>query len=195
MYSIKLLFDVFEQVPSCHVIYRPHPWRGKLADGELSFYDLNCKNITIDPHMQRYYDQVVLGTGSDLFEMTDYEITKKILSISSAVISPLSTILLESILLGKPILMFFPNKDIKEEAVRITKIKLNVAQFKGFWDVPGINMCFQEEVLPITVSLLLKQSKDESIKNNLLKHSCKYAVMDGDTYSKRLYDLANKIAN
>lgn len=94
-------------IPSCHVIYRPHPWRGELGDGEISFFDIGCQHISMDPFMEPYYRRATT-TGQFGIEMADYTITRKLLHLASAVISPLSTILLEATILGKPVLMFFP---------------------------------------------------------------------------------------
>ena len=71
-------------------------------DGEKSFFDHAFKHVTMDPHMESYYRRVT-NTDSQGFDMADYHVTHKLLHLVDAVTSPLSTILLEALLHGKPV--------------------------------------------------------------------------------------------
>ena len=46
-------------LPKYHVLYRPHPWRGKLQKGETDFFSVAWKNISMDPTMADYYRSVI----------------------------------------------------------------------------------------------------------------------------------------
>jgi len=194
---IKRLDDMVEtgQVPPCHILYRPHPWRGPLADGEVSFYDLNCKHVTMDPHLRGYYKRVVLGNGQDQFEMTNYSTTKQVLTLVSGVISPLSTILLESVMLGKPVLMYFPSDDLKKPMGRVTDISLKAAQFDDFWGSPGVHFCLEKDKFAEEFKLMLKEAGDPQVTKSLKEHASKFVVMDGPTYGERLATLADQLTN
>lgn len=180
------------KVPPCHVLYRPHPWRGPLAPGEQSFYELNCKHVSIDPHMKSYYDRVVVQGGADVMEMADYTITKKLLTMASAVISPLSTILLESIILGKPVLMFFPGKKLSLN--KLTELSLRAAQFQEFWGVPGVNINLEDEGLAASFAQLMAQAGDADISASLRRHAGKFVVTDGPTYGERLVAMVEQLS-
>jgi hypothetical protein len=193
---LKLLDDLIETgaIPRCHVIYRPHPWRGELAEGETGFFDLGCRHISIDPFMESYYRRATT-TGQFGIEMADYTITRKLLHLVSAVISPLSTILLESSILGKPVLMFFPKRDLNQEEGRFTKFALEMPHFADFWGEPGVNVCDCESEFSEKCRLLLAQTRDPSIREGLLRHVRRFLVMDGATYGERIRDLADQLTN
>ena len=56
--------------------------------------------------MVDYYKSVIKSNSGKLF-LADYVISNKILTLADAVISPLSTMLIESMIKGKPVLAFF----------------------------------------------------------------------------------------
>lgn len=193
---LKLLDDLIETgtIPRCHVIYRPHPWRGELGEGETGFFDLGCRHISMDPFMESYYRRATT-TGQFGIEMADYTITRKLLHLVSAVISPLSTILLESIILGKPVLMFFPKGDLNRKEGRFTQLALEMPHFADFWGEPGVNVCNNETEFSEKCRLLMAQTCDSGIRKGLLRHIRRFLVMDGATYGERIKQLADHLTN
>lgn len=191
---LKLLDDLIEQgtIPPCHVIYRPHPWRGELGQGETSFFDLGCRHITMDPFMEPYYRRVTT-VGQIGIEMADYTITRRLLQLVTAVISPLSTILLEAVILGKPVLMFFPNSDLHTPAGRHTQNALQMAHFADFWGAPGVNVCQDEHAFPEQCRTLLSQAANPVIRQSLLRHAQYFLVLDGPSYGERVRQLADQL--
>jgi len=191
---LKLLDELIEkeEIPRCHVIYRPHPWRGELGEGEVDFFDLNCRHITMDPFMEPYYRKVTT-VGQIGIEMADYAVTRKVLELASAVISPLSTILLESVVLGKPVLMFYPESDMGKEEGLHTRLAMNMVHFSDFWGVDGINVCKEEKFFKDQCSRLLEQSNDQRVKNGLQNHAKKFLELDGPTYSQRVKALVEEM--
>lgn len=180
------------RVPRCHVLYRPHPWRGGLAPGEENFFDLALRHVTMDLHMEDYYRRSA-AEGVSGFHLAEYEVTKKLLCLVEAVISPLSTILLEAIIFGKPVLMFFPEKGKKDVSGRVGEIGLHLAHFKDFWGVPGVDICTEEAYLPLFCTRLLANSQDDVIRQGLRRHAGKFVVVDGPTYAARLLALADEL--
>jgi hypothetical protein len=191
---LKLLDELIEsgEIPRCHVIYRPHPWRGELGEGEIGFFDLECRHISMDPFMEAYYRRATT-IGQFGVEMADYTITWKLLTLVKAVISPLSTILLEATLLGKPVLMFFPNSDLAREGARHAQLGLNMVHFEEFWGGPGVNVCFEESDFAKACRSLLQQAGDPAIQSALIQHSRHFVVMDGPSYGERLRLLADTL--
>jgi len=188
---LKLLDDCIERgdIPDCHVIYRPHPWRGEMAEGEQSLYEINPKHITLDPHLEGYYRRCLAGRV-DAFEMVDYRTTRKLLELVEAVISPLSTMLLEATLLGKPVLMYFPRKDLALASQRHTAIVSRLIHFEEFWGVEGINICEEPEAFAKSASRMMAQAHDPRVRAGLLAHAHRHVVMDGPSYPARLAELA-----
>lgn len=191
---LKLLDELIETgaVPRCHVIYRPHPWRGELAEGEIGFFDLECRNISMDPFMEPYYRRATT-IGQFGIEMADYTITRKLLHLASAVISPLSTILLEATILGKPVLMFFPNDDLSKKSARHAQLGLQMVHFEDFWGAPGVNVCDQESAFAEECRRLLRQANDSAICEALVRHAKHFVVLEGSSYGERLLRLANEL--
>jgi hypothetical protein len=178
-------------IPPCHVIYRPHPWRGSLAPGEKNFFHLSLRHITIDPHMEDYYFRITEKRVAG-FELADYNVTKKLLHLVDGVISPLSTLLLESILFGKPVLMFSPNA-AKSEGSRTVDSGIKLAHFRDFWGIKGIEMCHKESELPYYCKQLLLNSQDKAIRLGLKEHATQFVTMDGPSYGERLARLADEL--
>ena len=135
---LKHLDDAIEtgRLPSCHVIYRPHPWHGTLAPGEQSFFDLECKHTGLDP-----------------------------------------TMLLEAALLGKPVLMFFPYKDLSSESGRYTALALRLAHFADFFGAKGVTACYEESDFAQRCQELLMQSQDEEARQAIRQHAAHFVDM------------------
>ena len=87
------------------VVYRPHPWGNGGMGGERIINN-SWKNVCIESTMLTYLKEVSNGNNSMSFP--DYHDTHDTLSSVDVVISPLSTILLEGALHGKPVLCFLP---------------------------------------------------------------------------------------
>src|SRR5205807_6297299 len=59
------------RIPPAHVIFRPHPWRARLVEGEKSFFEVPFRHVTIDPFMADYYRRAVADAAPG-FELADY---------------------------------------------------------------------------------------------------------------------------
>lgn len=96
-------------LPPCHVLFRPHPWRG-IISGELDFFSRPWQHVTIDPEMSDYYRRS--RENPSIIHLPDTEYTHTLLSACDLLISPVSTILLEAVMHGKPIIAYLPEEDI-----------------------------------------------------------------------------------
>jgi hypothetical protein len=89
------------------VVYRPHPWGRGGYKGER-LLDHPWRNVRIERSMRRYLEQV--RAGAKAVYLADYAETHDVLSSIDALVSPLSTIILEGALHGKPALCFLPDE-------------------------------------------------------------------------------------
>lgn len=171
------------ELPNCQVIYRPHPWRGALAEGEKDFLSLNWKNIVMDPTMQEYYvSETRNPTGR--FYLSDYQISNKILTLADAVISPLSTMLVESILKGKPVLAFSP------EVAQQGYLSIDEIHFAEFLKLEEVNTCLKHKDFYDACKNLISQIGDKKLSAKLKKQS-KFFVSDkSKPYGYQLNKLA-----
>jgi hypothetical protein len=192
---LELLDDAIEggALPGCHILYRPHPWRGALVEGERHFFDMNFRHITMDPYMKDYYLSVA-EKQDDAFHMASYQITNKLLHLVEGVISTLSTILLEGLLLGRPAIAFMPSTDMGTKYGSPTAICLRLVHFQGLWESPGMISCTEDHELAGAVRRLLDLAADPETRRAVADHARKYFVeMDGPPYAERLAALARDL--
>lgn len=179
------------RIPPCHVIYRPHPWRGQLVEGEKNFFDVEFRHITMDPFMADYYRRVAASPDRG-FDMADYGITVRLLRLVSGVISPLSTMLLEAVMHGLPVIMFYPGDDLDAAADTIA-LGRKLPHFAEFWGPEGIAVCTRSAMLPDACRTMLTAHQAEPVRAGLRAHARNYVVMDGPRYAERLADLADEL--
>ena len=169
------------EIPHCHVLYRPHPWRGRLAKGEKSFYDVDLKHVSLDPHMEEFYRGIVTSPRSDMF-MADYGVTHELMYLINALISPLSTMMLEAALHGKPVLAMFVDAEPNSQTNKVSDVIRRLVYFADFVNKPGIFTCDDLDKLSGQVRTLLNASHDKTISKNLIDLASQYVVMDQITH-------------
>ena len=173
-------------LPNCHVIYRPHPWRGKLVSPEKDFLSLNWHHISIDPTMEEYYREVIKNPKKQKMHLADYEISNKLLTLVDAVISPLSTMLIESLVKGKPVLAFFPEQSK-------TLGRLENLHFEEFINLKEANSCFKQKDFIPKCKTLLKQIEDKSFSSKLQKKAEFFVHRSKSSYGSKLADLVDNM--
>ncbi len=111
---LQILETIIEtgELSNIAVVYRPHPWGGGGNSGE-HIAKHTWRHIRIETTMQAYLDALI-DRG---YHMTfpDYRDTHDVLSSVDCVVSPLSTILIESAMHGKPVMCFLPLEDLNAE--------------------------------------------------------------------------------
>lgn len=119
-FSHLLAIDrVLSSVPTkVECIYRPHPWGNGGVQG-WRIKQFKFQNIVIDPSMVDYVEKLD-SEGNLGITRPDYLDTARILHCVDAVLSPLSTILLEAQMLGKPVgaILYKDEKVVAKNAVR-----------------------------------------------------------------------------
>lgn len=192
---LKLLDNAIStgQIPDCHILYRPHPWRGSLTPGEQNFFDVGFKNVSMDPHMQRYY-RAVLEKPDNSFDLADYDVVRKLLHLIQGTISSMSTIQLETALFGKPSISFLNQRDIENHYGRLLKISMRLAHFNALWDCPGIQFCRSDDDLSAAVNEMLKISNDKKSRAIIKQYAEQEYVNLGEfSYSVTLNQAVNEV--
>ena len=192
---LQLLEDAIEagDIEPCHILYRPHPWRGGLIEGERDFFEAGFRHITMDPHMETYYRRIA-ATGDDTFDMADYDITRQLLHMVAGTVSSLSTIQLETTLNGKPTISFMPTPDMESKYGHSAAISARLAHFQGLWDCPGVEKCESDEDLPRAVNQLLIQAADPVWRARIRNYANNFSSLEGPTYAEKLRDLALRLS-
>jgi glycosyltransferase involved in cell wall biosynthesis len=93
-------------LPRIHVLYRPHPWRER-REGEANFFERQWRHVTMDPTMREAYRNREL-TNAPASEATNFldRMThlRELYALAGAVVTPMSSVLLESMIAGLPVL-------------------------------------------------------------------------------------------
>lgn len=166
----------------CQILYRPHPWRGALGVGEKDFLSQKWDNIIMDPSMYDYYKNEI-NNPKGLPSLVDYEFSHKLLNLADAVISPLSTILIEAILNGKPILLFFP------EGTDDNYKPANMNHFEELIQLNEVNVCYKEEDFLQSCLDLNSQIGDKRLSKKLIKESQYFINPSKKSYGDNLHKL------
>lgn len=87
------------------IVYRPHPWRAA-RQHEDNFFTSRWKHVVFDPDMRERYlrEGEEAGYIKRNVPMFDMQYLSKLISASDLVISPMSTLLVEALVLNKPTL-------------------------------------------------------------------------------------------
>lgn len=191
---LRLLDEAISQghIPDCHVIYRPHPWRGELVDDEKNFLEERFNNISMDPHMIEMYKGAI-NSSVGRFYMADLVVTHRLLQLISGTISTLSTVLLESLLHGKPIVAFLSPHDMKRKYKGTSRLLPQLAHFSSLWNSPGVICCESDNDLNRSVVELLSMSKCMKLRMKIKQHASRYVDLNSKPYKDRLLDVANNL--
>jgi len=176
------------ELPNCVVLYRPHPWRGE-ADGERDFLSLSWKHVRMAPDMVEYYRRRM--RGSNVIYLADYAETHATLSAVDAVISPLSTILLEAAMHGKPIAAYLPDEDMRTNVALSTIAK--TVHFREFFQRVDCLMCERPEDLVADCQRLLERAAEPGIAQRLVQQCAFFVTPQPRSYADQLRLLVDEL--
>lgn len=168
------------------VIYRPHPWGGGGYNGK-EIIKVKWKHIKIDIDMIAYLKNI--SNGEETKYLSSYSHTHDLLSNVDCVISPLSTIILESLIHGKPVLCFTP----KEKQAKHLNIERDLIHFREIYKNEKILKAFDNNQLIEKIPELAHKSSDKCFKKELIKFSEFFVQKFDKQYKFRLNDLVSNI--
>ena len=170
-----------------NILYRPHPWGGGGNSGNL-IYSHKWKKVKLESTMSSYLKS--LKEKGYHLTFPDYSDTHVVLSHVDYVISPLSTILIEAGIHGKPIMCFLPLEDIKAKHFQTVH---NLPHFREFQENKEVIVAKNRKELIEKVHFLIKNSKDLKFKKRIQK-ACEYYVSKhSKPYDIRLLNLVEKL--
>lgn len=162
------------------VVYRPHPW-GDGGKGGDRILDHAWRNVRIEQTMRGYLERIKIGSVG--ITTPDYRDTHDLLSSVDALVSPLSTIIIEGALHGKPVLCFLPEEDDKTSHYAFA---LPLTHFDEFFAEPTFPIARGEKELVPAVGALLDRVGDEEFEQ-ALRRACEFFVSSFDRpYGERL---------
>jgi hypothetical protein len=176
-------------LPACVVLYRPHPWRAR-GEGEEDFFTRAWRHVHMAPDMADYYRRT--WKGDEAIYFADYEETHVTLNAVDAVVSPLSTILLEAALLGKPIAAYLPEEDMKGNVHMFTMVR--TVHYREFFErVDCLRIESRDGLVPACAELLGLASAPGRAER--LQKQCEYFVARTESsYAEQLRGLVLELA-
>jgi hypothetical protein len=172
------------RLPRTTVLYRPHPWRAQVP-GEADFFTQAWRHVMMAPDMAEYYRRH-RGGQAEIY-MADYAETHVTLSAADAVISPLSTILLEAALHGKPSLAYLPDEDMKSNVMLFTMVR--TIHFRAFFEKLDCFQCATPEALVADTGRLLDAAGDPATAERLRAQSPYFVEFPDRPYAEALDGL------
>ena len=142
----------------------------------------------MDPHMESYYREEIKKPTRKVF-MIDYKISNRLLTLVDGLISPLSTMLVEAITLGKPVLVFFPN-EYKGKIFSTDEI-----HFSEFIKIKDVVNVFKFDDFHIGLKKLYKNIGNQTVSKNLKEESKFFHILDKKSYSHKLNKLVLEVFN
>jgi len=169
------------------ILYRPHPWGGGGNNGNKIFRE-KWKYVHIENTMKIYME----GINKRGYHLTfpDCSDTHVVLSYSDCVISPLSTILIEAAMHGKPVMCFLPLEDI--EATHFQTVH-SLPHFRDFQNESNVVLAKSRKELVSKVKILFEQLEDKSFSKKMKKISEKYVTNFKDSYEERILKLIDNL--
>jgi hypothetical protein len=177
------------RLPRCTVLYRPHPWRARL-DTEEDFFARRWRHVLMAPDMEAYYRRHRAGDAS--MYLADYAETHVTLSAVDAVVSPLSTILLEAGLHGKPILAYLPDEDMTTNIAMFSMAK--TVHFGDFFERVECLQCQRPADLVADCARLLQAATSPDAGERIRRQCAFFVDIGGRSYAEQLDNLVRGLA-
>jgi len=187
--SLKLIDEaiVRGELPLCHILYRPQPQRLQRYR-EDNFFDYSWQHVTIDPQMAEAYHRAQ-SWGSDRFLDRLHHLPKVYRAVD-AVISPMSTVLLEGLLFGRPALcVAFNDGEHTWSADKVSQM----VHFQELYDIPEILVCRDQNRLVDDTRKLLAAIGNDELTARLRSHACFFVHRDSRPYADRVVDEVDRL--
>ena len=169
------------------VIYRPHPWGGCGYKGNR-FKEHKFQNVIYDQNMISYISRDFEKDTSKF--LPDLESTKDLLDSVDIVLSPLSTILLEAIMLGKIPICLMAEEEMQAKHFHMVK---RSPHFEEILLNKNVIVLDGKQFLIDGISRALVNASIKKISNELKKDSEFFISKFSKPFNQRLLELVNKI--
>ena len=178
-------------LPPMHIFYRPHPWRIN-RKSEDNFLEHEWHHITMDREMVAGYRAAkglgLTATADDFaFRMSHLP---RVYTAVDAAISPMSTVLLEAMLFGLPILaLAFGDGKHSWSADKVSQM----SHFKELYEVPNMMVCRDRADFFPAVNKLALRIGDSEISESLRRSTQQFVYRDNRSYAARVAALVDEM--
>lgn len=185
---LKIIDDAIEsgELPPLHIIYRPHPYRLR-REIEEDFFSISWKHITFDPQSLELYTKKTsfLDKIKDFRKAPFYEFDylKKLYLSVDMTISPMSSVLLESMIFGRPILAIaFSDNKHSWSADKVSRMH----HFNELYDNGDVLICQDVTKFLEFIKKLYYYSEDKDLCQRLIKFSNYFVQLGDGKYGQKL---------
>lgn len=178
-------------LPPLKILYRPHPWRAD-REGEDDFFQHTWKHVIFDPDIRERYVRARIEKGylKRAVPMFDMAYLAQVLSAVDAVISPMSTLLLESMIMDLPTMAIAFGDGIHAHNPSVTA---QMTHFEEIKDNPALVWCDDSGRLEADVRRLLEPEQGEKASPRRTKLLDSIVIRTPDTYARRLSDYCRNV--
>lgn len=165
------------------VVYRPHPW-GAAGKGGARIVGATWRHVRIESTMRGYMAGVAAGRRG--ISLPDYRDTHDVLSAIDALMSPLSTIILEGALHGKAVACFLPDDD---DPTGHFNLALPMMHFSDLFTEPAFVVARGTTELVDAARRTLERSRDPTTAAEVRSAARYFSASFDEPYSRRLLDF------
>jgi hypothetical protein len=165
------------------IVYRPHPWGEGGKDGGR-FLDHPWKHVRLETTMRGYLEAIRRGDLAMSFP--DYRDTHDVLASVDAVISPLSTIIVEAAMHAKPVMCFLPYEEVDAKHFQLAA---HMPHFTDLFENPDVVIARSRVDLIAKVKCLVEQIGDDALRQRLIELSCFFVTPHDAPYPERLLNF------
>jgi hypothetical protein len=168
------------RLPQTTVVYRPHPWGNGGLGGE-GILNHAWRHVRIESTMRGYLEAV--RDGNQAMTFPDYRDTRDTLKAIDALVSPLSTIVVEAALVGKPALCFLP---MEEADARHFQLIMPLKHFEDMFNMSEFLIARSRDELIPGLEKLLERVDDAEFEDQLHKAAEHFITPHEQPYAGRL---------
>ena len=176
------------RLPNTTVIYRPHPWGNGGYGGERIIAH-PWQNVRIEASMRGYLEGVAQGQHAK--SLPDYRNTRDLLFAIDAMISPLSTIILEAAALGKPAMCLVPSRELQATHLHYTMPQVH---FEALFAAPEIPVAQSLTDMADLLPKLMERVGDDTFAARLRRFSDFFVEPFDRPFGSRLVDFVENVA-
>lgn len=187
---LKAIEGMIEEgrLPDMVLLYRPHPWGNGGQDG-YRMIDEPWRHVRLERSMRGYLEQVKAGNLEK--SLPDYRETRDLLCHIDALVSPLSTIIVEAARLGHPVLCFLPEDELPQ--AEHLRIAMPSVHFDALYDMPGVMVARSRQTMLDSLPALVALSGDGPACEKLRKATDVIIEPFEESWGRRFTDLAEEL--
>lgn len=180
-------------LPPMKIVYRPHPWRLR-RESEVNFFDVEWDNVVMDPERRDSYETTKkkATTITSKHRTFSMHYLARLYSVLDAVITPMSSILLEAPTAGLPVMATaFGDGKHSWSADKVA----GMMHFKEWFELDGMLVSRSLDTFFDDLDELLSRTGQPDMADRLRKAVLPLAWTDGQLYGEHVLSCVNELSD